>query len=323
VSRLNPKKALRIVLIVLGGILFIVLVGPFLVPIPPLQDVYPPEDLADPDSRFIVVEGVKVHYKTMGQGEPVFVLLHGFAASTYSWHKVMEPLARLGTVIAFDRPAFGLTERPLEWTGPNPYSAAFAVSLTVGLMDALDVERAILVGHSAGGTVALATALRHPDRVQALVLEDPAVYGGGGGGGFVRFLLRTPQVRRLGPLVARQVAVRGDDALRAAWHDPALFTEADRAGYRKPLQVENWDRALWEFVLAAEPLGLDSRLDAVRVPVLVLTGDDDQFVPAEQSIRLAGEIAGAQLVVVPACGHIPHEEKPDDFLRAVEGFVRR
>jgi pimeloyl-ACP methyl ester carboxylesterase len=316
------KKLLRIVIIVLGVFLLILLVGPFLVPIPPLKDVYPPEDLADPDSKFVVVNGVQVHYKTMGRGQPVFVLLHGFGASVFSWHKVMEPLSQFGTVIAFDRPAFGLTERPLEWTGANPYSSASAVSLTVALMDALGVERAILVGHSAGGTVALATALRHPDRVQALVLEDPAVYAGGGArGGFVRFLLRTPQARRIGPLFARLIQTWGEDALRLAWHDPTRITEVDRAGYRKPLQVENWDRALWEFTAAAEPLELDRQLDAVRVPTLVLTGDDDRIVPAGQSVRLAGEIAGARLVIVPECGHIPHEERPDEFLRVVEKFV--
>jgi pimeloyl-ACP methyl ester carboxylesterase len=234
----------------------------------------------------------------------------------------MEPLSQHGTVIAFDRPAFGLTERPMDWTGANPYASASAVSLTVGLMDALGVDRAILVGHSAGGTVALATALHHPDRVQALVLEDPAVYAGGGArGGLLRFLLRTPQARRLGPLFVRQIQKWGEDALQLAWHDPARITEADRAGYRKPLQVENWDRALWEFTTASEPLGLDRQLDKVRPPTLVITGDDDQIVPTEQSVRLAGEIPGAQLVVVPACGHIPHEETPEVFLQAVEGFI--
>lgn len=316
------KRFLRVVLIVLGVLLLLVVVGPFLVPVPPLKDVHPPEELADPDSRFVVVDGIRVHYKQEGQGAPVFLLLHGFGASTYSWHKVFAPLARTGTVIAFDRPAFGLTERPLEWAGASPYSTASAVSLTVGLMDALGVERAILVGHSAGGTVALATALRHPERVQALVLEDAAVYAGGGvRGGFGRFLLQTPQARRIGPLLVRLIQRWGDEGLRLAWHDPTLFTEEDRAGYRKPLQVENWDRALWEFTLAAVPLGLDSQLAAVHVPTLVLTGDDDRIVPPEQSVRLAGEIPGARLVIVPACGHIPHEEQPEAFLQAVTSFL--
>lgn len=80
-----------------------------------------------------------------GSGEPVYVLLHGFAASLYSWLNVMPELARQGTVIAFDRPAFGLTERPLKWDGQNPYSSEFAADLTIGLVDRLGVRKAILV----------------------------------------------------------------------------------------------------------------------------------------------------------------------------------
>ena len=92
----------------------------------------------------------------MGQGEPVLILLHGFGASEFSWREVMEPLSTYGRVIAYDRPAFGLTERPMEgnWTGTNPYSVQGNVELLDGLMDELGVDKAILVGNSAGGGVA-------------------------------------------------------------------------------------------------------------------------------------------------------------------------
>ena len=92
----------------------------------------------------------------------------------------MEPFSQLGTVIAFDRPAFGLTERPLEWEGQNPYSPEAQVELVIGLLDHFGVDQAILVGNSAGGTIAMQAALTYPERVSALVLVDPAVYNGGG-----------------------------------------------------------------------------------------------------------------------------------------------
>ena len=137
--------------IIITTIWLILLLGPFLVPIPPLKDTLPAQSLADADSRFIEVNGISLHYKTYGQGEPVFILLHGFGASVFSWREVMQPLATHGTVIAFDRPAFGLTERPMRWEGDNPYSPEFQVQLVTGLMDELQIERAILVGNSAGG----------------------------------------------------------------------------------------------------------------------------------------------------------------------------
>lgn len=317
------KKILKAGLIVLGVILILALVGPFLVPVPPLEGTLPPEALADEDSQFVEINGLKTHLKTMGQGEPVFILLHGFGASLYSWQAVMEPLSRFGAVIAFDRPAFGLTERPLAWEGQNPYSREAQIASVIGLMDHFGVEKAILVGNSAGGTVAMQTALAHPDRVFALILVDPAVYSGGGTPSWLRPLLATPQMRRLGPLIARQIQQRGPELINLAWHNPDLITPETIELYRKPLQVANWDKALWEFTLASGPTGLEQRLSKLDMPVLVITGDDDRIVPTEQSIRLASELPNADLVVIPEAGHVPHEERPDKFIEAVEAFLSK
>jgi pimeloyl-ACP methyl ester carboxylesterase len=205
----------------------------------------------------------------------------------------------------------------------NPYTAEAQTDQTIGLMDELGIDQAILVGNSAGGTVAAYTALRHPDRVRALVLVDPAIYAGGGSPAFVRPFLKTPQMRHVGPLIARAIQNWGYQFGQSAWHNPTQFTDEIWQNYTKPLQSENWDRALWELTSASRPLGLDQRLDELAVPVLVITGDDDRIVPTEQSIRLAAEIPGAELVVIPNCGHVPQEECPAEFLDAVNGFLAR
>ncbi len=311
----------RIILAVIAFLLLLLLVGPFLVPVPPLQGALPPQALADADSQFIEINGLALHVKTLGQGEPVYVLLHGFGASLYSWQSVMEPFSQQGTVIAFDRPAFGLTERPLRWEGQNPYSPEAQIALVVGLLDHFAVEQAILVGNSAGGTVAMQVALAYPERVSALILVDPAVYAGGGAPAWIRPLLGTPQMRHLGPLVARQIQTRGPQLIELAWHDPSRLAPEKIALYQKPLQVENWDKALWEFTLASQSSGLADRLAEFTLPVLVITGDDDRIVPTADSIRLAGELPAASLVVIPQAGHVPHEERPDLFMQAVNEFL--
>lgn len=322
------KKILKIIAIALGSLIGLVilafLIVPFLIPVPPLENIKPVAQLADPDSRFMELDGVAFHYKERGEGEPVIVLLHGFGASIYSWREVFTPLADYGRVIAYDRIGFGLTGRPMpgEWQGESPYRPAAQVDQLIALLDELGVQKAILVGNSAGGTVAVSTALAHPGRVQALVLVDAAIYFGGNPiPSWLRWLLYTPQMDRIGPLIARQIQSWGEDFLNSAWHDPSRIQPEVLENYKIPLQVDNWDRALWELTKASTNLPLAERLKELTMPVLVVTGDDDRIVDTELSLRLAQEIPGAQLAVFTACGHVPQEECPQQFLPVVTEFI--
>ena len=306
-------------------IVLILLIAPLLYPVPPLTGTVHERELADPDSHFVDVNGLTVHYKEKGEGEPVIIFLHGFGASEFSWSEVMEPLSKSGRVIAYDRPGFGLTERPMDgnWTGTNPYSVQGNVELLDGLMDELGVDKAILVGNSAGGEVAAAYAIEHPERVQGLVLVDPAV--GNGRGGLPQWaqpLMASPQMRNLAPLLVRTIAGElGNDTIRMAWHDPSRIKPEVYDGYRKPLKADNWDKALYEFTIARNPVSYSEHLKDLKMPVLVVTGDDDRIVPTAQSIQLSKEIPGSELVVLSDCGHVPQEECPDQFITSVQAFL--
>jgi pimeloyl-ACP methyl ester carboxylesterase len=317
---------IKIITIILLALLLLIVLGPFLVPIPPLQDTRPVEELIYSNSQFIQVNGINVHYQQAGQGEPYIILLHGFGASTFSWREVFQPLSQYGTVVAFDRPAFGLTQRPMpgEWQGESPYGTHEQAALLVGLMDALNIPKAILVGNSAGGTVATLTALEYPARVQALVEVDAAIYEGSPDSPMLTWLFNTPQMNHLGPLVSRSLAgERGTAFIQTAWHDPSKITPAILEGYRTPLQTPNWDIALWELTKASRPNNIMEQLGQIQVPTLVISGDDDRIVPTEQSLRLAKDIHGAELVVFNACGHLPQEECPQSFLQAVTPFIMK
>jgi pimeloyl-ACP methyl ester carboxylesterase len=317
------RKAGKIALYASGMLLLVILVGPFLYPVPPLEGVVPPEQLAGSDDRFLEIDGVSIHYQLYGEGEPVFILMHGFASSTFTWREVTGPLAEDGTVIAFDRPAHGLTERPRQWEGTNPYGYTAQPGYIAGLLEALAPGRkAILVGNSMGGSVAVYTALERPELVQALILVDPAIYVGGRmGPAWLRPFLKTPQAQRLGPLFVRGIQEWGLEFARNAWYDPTKMTPEIWEGYSQPLKARDWDYGLWQLNLASEDLNLDRRLSEISVPVLVITGSSDTIVPTNQSIRLAGKIPGAKLVVIEEAGHIPHEEQPLAFLQAVEAFL--
>jgi pimeloyl-ACP methyl ester carboxylesterase len=318
------KRIFKLLGIALGVLLLLVIILPLVIPVPTLN-TKPAIDMADPDSLFMDINGIQVHYKEKGSGDPAIILLHGFGASLFSWREVMDPLSSLGTVYAYDRPGFGLTSRPLNgaWTGSNPYSLRGQTQMLEDFMDQKGIDQAILVGNSAGGSVATLFSLEHPDRVAALVEVDAAVMGMGGNGtpGWQRYLLNTPQAQKLVPLLMRSIRNWGTEMIKTAWHDPGKISAGVVEGYQKPLQVDDWDKGLYEVLKARESIDLESKLNDLKLPVLVITGDDDRIVPTADSIQLADAIPGAKLVVLSKCGHVPQEECPADFLQAIEPFI--
>ena len=314
----NGKKVIGYTVAVL--IIGIVL-GPMLVPIPELEDVVPVAELAGESGDFLDVRGVNVYYQQQGSGPTAIVLLHGFGASVFSWREVIDPLSSRYSGVAYDRPAFGFTERPVKWSEWNPYGSQEQVDLLLDMLDQLSLADVVLVGNSAGGTVAARLAMRAPERVKALFLVSPAIYTTGRVTTWLSPLLRTPQMRRLGPRLVRGIASSGATLINMSWHDPSLITSDIVEGYRRPLRAENWDIGLWSYTSSSRPkANLSVELAALDRPIMVVTGDDDRVVPTKDSERLAEEI-DARLRVIRACGHLAQEECPAQFLQVLDEFL--
>ncbi|OHD54867.1 MAG: hypothetical protein A2Y33_15950 [Spirochaetes bacterium GWF1_51_8] len=311
-------------MIAIGLIILGLFIAPLAIPVPPVEGTLPTAKLADPDSKFADIGGVKVHYKTAGKGEPVFLLLHGFGASLYSWRKVMPELAKYGTVVAFDRLGFGLTERllPGNWTNGNPYSMQKQIGYAFGLLDSLGYSNAVWVGHSAGGTVAVTAAGTYPGKIKALILVDPAIISSGPPG-FAQLIYSIPSVNHIAPLLMRNIKNWGMEILASAWFDTNKITEEDIALYRKPLSMSNWDIGLWEFTKATGGNSSKDYLGKLGIPVLLVTGDHDEIVPPSETVSLTNLIPSAELAVISNCGHIPHEEQSEAFLREAIKFIKK
>src|SRR5437867_2652474 len=128
-----------------------------------------PFGLARAHGRFAAVEGLRVFAITLGEG-PDVVLLHGNPASTYSWRKVLEPLAARHRVHAIDLPGYGFSDKPAD----APYDTAWFARVVVGYLDSQGIRRAVLVGNSMGGHVATETAILYPERTAGPALPDAA-----------------------------------------------------------------------------------------------------------------------------------------------------
>lgn len=317
------KRLARGLCIALAVLLTLLACGPFLVPVRPYQGASP-YDLAGGDGKFVYVRGIWLHYKEYGQGKQLFLLLHGFGSSTFTWDRVAPALAQLGTVVSYDRPGFGFSQRPLRgsWPGYDPYDVTEQAELALDLIHALGFESAILVGNSAGGGIALEMALTFPQAVQAMVLISPAVSSGTASPPFTRWLIHTPQVQHLGPLLVRALVPRMQSLITTAWHDPALMPPDVIPAYRKPLTATNWDAGLWYITSAPGVLDLWPRVDSIQQPTLVIHGDDDRIIPQSESRRLVLLDPHFTFVPLPDLGHVPQEEGPQAVLDVTLPWLR-
>ena len=278
------------------------------------------------EKHFIEVNGFKVHYRMAGSGKPLVVLLHGSFLSLRSWRLVFDKLAKTTTVLAFDRPAFGYTSRPLpsKATGVS-YTPEAQSDLVIALIKKLGFSKAVLVGNSTGGTLALLTALRYPQHVEGVVLAGAMIYSGYATSEVPAFM--KPAMKAMTPLFSRLmkflITRLYDRNIRGFWHNKERLGDDVLAAFRSDLMIGDWSRAFWELFLETHHLQLESRLKTMDRPSLVITGEHDLTVKTEESIRLARELPCAELVVVPDCGHLPHEEQPEAFLVAVRKFLKR
>ena len=317
------KKFLKVIGWIMGVLVAAFLIVPFLIPFES-SGTQTYREAAGTTAEFVEVNGLDVHVERQsytgdcGCDAPLVVLMHGFGASTFSWRDVIGPLGGFGEVVAYDRPAFGFTERPTEWTGTNPYGFAGNFEILDALISEFGAGREIvLVGHSAGGQLAAEYARLNPTRVSALVLVDPAILTTGGAPDGLEWFWGIPQIDRLGPILVGGIASSGMDLLRESYADQSMITDKVLAGYRAPLTITGWEEAFWNFSTAPRTNQLAENLDGVTMPVLLITGDADTVVPTADTIALNSLFPDSQLVVIDNSAHLPHEEKPADFMAGI------
>lgn len=300
--------------------LVLILVALHVIPVPSTGEEV--EKVAPREGKFVDVCGLKVYYvERPGEGENI-LLLHGFGASTYSWRYVLSSNLS-GRIVAFDRPGFGFTERrnPRELSC-NPYSPEGAAELTIELMGKLGIDRAVLVGHSAGAGVALLVAFKAPDRVEKLVLVAPA-WSPREPSTLQRILYSPPLTEKFFPLFIRSSVGRLEEVLENAWYNQSKLTDEVREGYKAPLKARDWDKGLfWVMKYSSFP-DIAEELKSLEVPALIVHCREDRIVPLESGEKLAKTLPNAELVVMGECGHLPHEEKPEEFLEVFEKFLEK
>lgn len=279
---------------------------------------------APPAGEFVVVDGVRLHYTDGGEGSPI-VLLHGNGVTLQDFEVsgVTALLAAGHRVIAFDRPGFGYSTRPRStiWT-PRAQARVLLAAL-----DEMGIGPAVIVGHSWGTMVALAMALEQPDAVAGLVLVSgfyyptarPDVYP-----------MALPAIPLLGDVMAHTLSplagvMLGPAIIRESFAPAPVSEKFARFPIGltvRPSQVHATaaDTAL----MLPGAAGLGRHYATLGMPVAIVAGDGDRIThPDRHARRLAAEIPGATLNVLPGQGHMLHYDEPGAVLAAVDDVAAR
>jgi pimeloyl-ACP methyl ester carboxylesterase len=278
----------------------------------------PPAELAQqyaqPPSRFLDLEGLRVHYRDEGQG-PVLVLLHGSNASLFTWEGWVRELSGRFRVITLDLPGHGLT-------GPDPkgrYTDTGMAEFLEAFRTQLGLEHFHLAGNSMGGAVAWHYALLHPARVDRLILVDAAGYPRNEPPPLVFRAMAAPVVGELLSLVTPRWVVERN--VRAVYADPSRVTEPLVTRYHALLLREGNRTATRERIRLGRDDGMWKRLGELRAPTLILWGAKDTWILSTYGQRFDQDIPDSQLIIYPDLGHVPMEEDPTRTAADVKRFL--
>jgi pimeloyl-ACP methyl ester carboxylesterase len=274
----------------------------------------PVEDLA------IMLDGARVRFRRAGSG-PALVLVHGLLGYSFSWRYTIPALARHATLYALDLPGAGFSDAP---PGMNCSMRACAGRL-LRFMDAVGISDCDLLGTSHGGAVAILAASIAPERIRRLILVDPVNPWSAHGTVLSVFL----SSRVIAPIFLKFISklrILEDFYFRRMWGDPRRIHPGTLEGYMKPLfrpgafkygldVLRCWNRDLGEVKCALPRIA--------HIPTLLIWGSLDAAVDPRSEAKVRSYFHDCRLLMMEGIGHLPYEEAPEEFNRAVIEFLSK
>ncbi len=264
---------------------------------------------------FATANNISLYYEIHGEDhDDTLLLINGVGQWREAWWRNTGPLSEHFRVVTFDNRGIGDSDKP-----DIPYSLDMMADDTLGLMDALGIERAHVLGHSLGGGIALFMAKKQPQRLRSMILASTLYWGP---------KVTMPSERAMQVLQDRtgdpvELVRRG---IRVAAAEG--FEERDPEGFQKLIDLRFQSQQTPNLYLRQSSAGLayfqhDHIADFIpTMPVLLLVGAEDEVAPPANSEAIAAAWPGARLVVIPGAGHLFNIEKPDESHRAILDFLK-
>lgn len=282
------------------------------------------EKYSDENSYFLKVDGINVHVKVKGQGEPIF-LIHGSFSSLHTWETWENELSPFFMTISMDLPGHGLT-------GPDPdkrYAVTDYARLVFGIADQLGIDEFHVAGNSMGGGVALVMASSNPDRILSLNLIDssgaPAPENTNkvpsssqrGGGAWIFKVAENPVFSRLLLKCTPEFLFKIN--LKQVFGDDSKITSEMVKRYHDLMRREGNRQATVDRLTVRRPYEVD--FSKLNMPVLIIWGAKDTWIPLAAGKRLKAAIPEATLKVFENAGHVPMEEIPTETVAEYLSFL--
>jgi pimeloyl-ACP methyl ester carboxylesterase len=275
--------------------------------------------------RYLDLHGDRIAYRDSGDagGAETLLLVHGMSGSSATWRHIMPALAEGRRVVAPDLLGHGQSDKP---RGDHSLSAS-AVWLR-DFLDALKIARVTVVGHSLGGGIAMQFAHQHRDRCDRVVLIGSA--GLGRGPSWMLRALAAPGAEYLLPAVTPRPVLTAGNAVRGWLAGAGVRSQRGAqlwSAYSKLSDADTRHAVLSTVRSAADVRGqaaasaLDRPQPSSQMPVLLLWGAQDRVVPVADGHAAHRVLPNSRLEVLPAAGHAPHVEVPDEVVDLIEDFL--
>ncbi|MBR7553466.1 alpha/beta fold hydrolase [Allobacillus sp. GCM10007491] len=262
----------------------------------------------------IEINNTKIYCEHTLNDRPPLFLIHGFLASTYTFNRVIPLLAEDFSIVAFDLPGFGNSEKSTSFD----YSFEGYAQMVNDLMDHFQLNKVSIAGHSMGGQVALYTARNFPDRVDKLILLNSSGYLMKPAQKYVAasylpffslFLMR--YFKRVGV----------EKTLQNVLYDQSLINQEMIRVYEKPFLKRDFYRSLIRLIRQREGDLFSEKLSSIKHPILLLWGKNDKITPLRIGKKLAGDLPNATLKAYDQTGHLITDERPNEIVDEMKHFL--
>lgn len=305
------KKILIFILILLS---FFALA--YIIPFP--QNIYRSPESFNTNGTFKTIDGIKIHFEDYGNKDSeAIVFIHGFGGSTKNWKKTIPSLSER-RVVAIDLPGFGLSEKKLDFN----YSHSNQVKIINLILEELGIHKVILVGHSMGGNVVTYFSMVYPEKVEKLILVDPAIVEEQSNIPFNNLLSFHPFVQ-VGRQILQRVVTRENfkNLLLSAYYQKELVDDNLVNEYFRAIEIKDWDSALLGITRDGNNK-LPKNISTINFKTLIIWGEFDTWILPEKGRDLDNRIPNSELIIIKNSGHLPMEEAPDEFNSILNNFVK-